>query len=1266
MQINAGKQNKGQDSDGCEGREKPTGWVGPGKTMGHGVQAPCPGRSVLAGAGARTSTSLGCRRLQRYAQNSCRATCSGSYARGLASYPSGCGERCNTGSHFHESFNEGTKGRQKEAPNLRKRRTGKIQGSKRRPSKRERKRRGKRSAKAEMFWLEQWEWALRFFSAWTGLRLENPEGASMYDLQLSWPSQQVMPTKERGRMMAGDSAQGGDEGIPKEPPSKKRRKGDVSSSSEDTDQPEDDEGGDAGEEESDPLRASSLEEYFKKREFVFVHHYAGANDPLTAAVKEDAAAKGIRMKCIGVEKATGTGNLLADEPYATHMRWAERGYIDAFHAGFPCSTFSKLRFREAEGLPGPVRTMQEPYGRAANTPQEQRECDEGTVMASRSINIAKVIAERKGEAKIGAVATLENPPPSSQENHLSAWELPEMGAFLALDNINFALFNTCGYEPDVPMGKRHFKPQQFAGTLLGLKSMDKSCMCTGGHEAVVGRERSRASAEYPKALCVHYAKLLTTHLMLMGKEEYLAYRMKRLNETLPAGPKVTDPKGKPNEAELAEAVPKDAPQDQASSTGASSSWQGGFGKYGMLKPSKAAASRDPGDEVYVGGMRNPHQAVAARPTSQAVGLRIRAAWEALVRKMPQATRVAENYGTADCAYDEMWPSGKGNREYKSPLDAAILEAWAQKSGDPETEVQKWVREGAPLGIEKPIGTCGIFPKNHSDTTGESKGPEELGDALAQMGEISNYKSVTDDIANARIELERYESLGYVTRVSSREVDDTMTRKTVSRLGLIVKEKPSGEIKRRIIIDLRRSGGNDKSSLPEKLVLPRPRDAIEMMRNVFDQRQPYGAGSNYGRELVVIDISDAFMTLGVHPDEHPHTLSPSLEEGTYYMFIALLFGYKTAPLLWSRVAAQWARLAQSFFSGHEAQHQVYLDDALWMLQGEVSERHSHLALVLNTAAALGFKVALAKGERGPHVQWIGVRFALVEESIILTVPERYVRDLVDKLKAWENKGMAPIKELRQVAGKASWMSGLLPRTRWTVSVLYRVLHSRLDDIQSGAEDRRRVNRADARSKEHLFPVKQVEQPRQWLISYLEEALCRPSRKLRLDLGKYPKASIITDASPEGLGAILTINNRGIVETLAVLVALRLWEKELQSCQVQLVVESDSLIALATSQRLAGSDPALNFLGAEISIACEGAGIENLVARHIPGTANVSADYLSRPSKWATAPKPPDLKDVPFTAVPAREASFYRLPTPKQNPGLWMSNVAASNAWASLRS
>lgn len=115
-----------------------------------------------------------------------------------------------------------------------------------------------------------------------------------------------------------------------------------------------DEGNEDPEEET-PLQADTLEEYFTKRVFIFVHHYAGVEDPLTTAMRNEALAQGIRLKAYSIEKAKGTGDLLDDEPYTTHLRWARRGYIDAYHAGFPCSTFSRLRLRKARNIdmPGP-------------------------------------------------------------------------------------------------------------------------------------------------------------------------------------------------------------------------------------------------------------------------------------------------------------------------------------------------------------------------------------------------------------------------------------------------------------------------------------------------------------------------------------------------------------------------------------------------------------------------------------------------------------------------------------------------------------------------------------------------------------------------------------------------------------------------------------------------------------------------------------------------------------------------------------------------
>lgn len=43
-----------------------------------------------------------------------------------------------------------------------------------------------------------------------------------------------------------------------------------------------------------------------------------------------------------------------------------------------------------------------------------------------------------------------------------------------------------------------------------------------------------------------------------------------------------------------------------------------------------------------------------------------------------------------------------------------------------------------------------------------------------------------------------------------------------------------------------------------------------------------------------------------------------------------------------------------------------------------------------------------------------------------------------LKDWASRGYVPVRELRSMAGRMSWVAGVLPRTRWTVAVLYAVL------------------------------------------------------------------------------------------------------------------------------------------------------------------------------------------------------------------------------------
>ena len=97
------------------------------------------------------------------------------------------------------------------------------------------------------------------------------------------------------------------------------------------------------------------------------------------------------------------------------------------------------------------------------------------------------------------------------------------------------------------------------------------------------------------------------------------------------------------------------------------------------------------------------------------------------------------------------------------------------------------------------------------------------------------RSVEDELEDANVELDRYEQKGYLERISLQKAEELCKGGTVSKLGLVLKVKENGEKKRRIVIDLRRSGGNSKSLLPERRVLPRLTDAVKLIKEVKELR-----------------------------------------------------------------------------------------------------------------------------------------------------------------------------------------------------------------------------------------------------------------------------------------------------------------------------------------------------------------------------------------------------------------------------------------------
>ena len=310
----------------------------------------------------------------------------------------------------------------------------------RKRERRERKRR--KGSRTEMLWMEQWEWTLRFFSSWAGVRFEGEESAPLHHLQLTRTSLEKL--RSEGHVKDHDQTEdGAGHGRPREPQGgadgpKGEGRGQRRRAAEDQekderkrgrdDKKEREDRGRRGEDEEDPglpekpQEASSVEEYMEGRIFLFIHHFSGGEqDVLTEQIQRQADIEDVKIKVVSVDREAGSGDLLRDFPYKTHLKWAQRGLVDGYHAGFPCSTFSRLRWRERQGYPGPVRSKLFPYGLMTNNSRQQAECDRGTILAARAADMAKEVeaGKKPGEA-IGPFSTLENPPESNHAEHLSA------------------------------------------------------------------------------------------------------------------------------------------------------------------------------------------------------------------------------------------------------------------------------------------------------------------------------------------------------------------------------------------------------------------------------------------------------------------------------------------------------------------------------------------------------------------------------------------------------------------------------------------------------------------------------------------------------------------------------------------------------------------------------------------------------------------------------------------------------------------------------
>eukprot|EP00435_Cladocopium_sp_Y103_P016550 s3307_g4.t1 len=1048
-------------------------------------------------------------------------------------------------------------------------------------------------------------------------------------------------------------------------------------------------------------RSPDFATFKKNRTFVYVHLFAGAEDVLGKAIKRLADLEGLQVEIWSYDRDGNGADLTAEQPFGDLLDSARGGLVDGGHSGFPCGSFSRARLNEGTGPP-PVRSLEMIYGLMGNSPRQQEEADRGTLCAVRSVQFMAELLQTQRLRRVPECGTLENPPGSEGQQEGPAWKLPEVEYFLGDFKCDVAKYNTCAFQ--LTQRVRWYKPGQLAGKLDGLKSLARTCTCPKyyQHEKLVGKELTSKAAKYPDHLALELARLIVKCFRTTLELEFWRFKERKSKEAL-GDAREQWVKSK----EKQHSKPVDS-QHMKTIRGLKRAWQAGDVDKEQIPTQAKMTKRQRRDEenfMCVGGMRNPSMSLARMNALKEAGGDVARLWLNFEKDFPQVLDTARAYGSDRCEIDEEalkeWnlrlgamltvqkPSEvqlKGRFNFTSPLKANFWDAWQKFSKDPEVDLSNWIKFGAPLGMSEEIPRSrGIFPPVEDEEVGT-----ELISLESQVN-TRNYASVYEGEEAALGELQRLIERDFAMVISADEAQAKFEKGTVSRLALISKQKESGVMKHRLIIDLLRSGGNSLAKVPERIVLPRIQDAVRGIQRLWrDHHQGQGEGEPLKLEIIGADLRDAYCHLGVADGELKHCLSPSIgpgaAEGELVLFKAMLFGFRGAPLIMGRLAAALTRQWQAVMQD-KAMLQTYMDDPLMVVIGNQRTRDSLVARFLYMAASFGVNLAYDKGERGTRVCWIGVTLEIDQEGeqIIVNAPPKLIKEVMDKMTAW--KGMVGMRELRAVTGKLSWVAGILPRARWAVAMFYGALAECEREERLGLEEERARKRdKDQRPKLGLVPVKRLELGRRWLLGFLGQEEIWRSRRIPLT-PKSPAFAITTDASPFGVGAILSAvdkesdqltpmvafrgkvsrniahtlgiefrqaSGQAVLESWTVLLAVKYWKATLKG--QGLLLKADSTVALALSKKLASSTPVLNWVGAELSTQLEVGHMGEIVGHHLPGKLNTEADWLSRPDLEGTPPGA--LQGLSIRSLNEAWMIDSFLPPPGVEPGFWGRTPPAS--------
>ena len=233
--------------------------------------------------------------------------------------------------------------------------------------------------------------------------------------------------------------------------------------------------------------------------------------------------------------------------------------------------------------------------------------------------------------------------------------------------------------------------------------------------------------------------------------------------------------------------------------------------------------------------------------------------------------------------------------------------------------------------------------------------DEENAALIAPGNYSSYLEFKHE-ADATLESEKQAGwLEWAPDLASLEQKHGPTFR--SRIGVIAKEK-QGRRKIRLVHDLRRSGVNSRIKVRERVVLPRLTGVVDDARELMAKT---GAAAV---DYMTADFKDAFKQLKVNEKEQRYLGGEGLRG--FFVYVVVLFGIKSGPLLWCRVAAFLMRLTAAVIHDTPTRLECFVDDPILIVAGSAAERAKKKWMVVMVWRTLGSNLSWTRERRGQQL------------------------------------------------------------------------------------------------------------------------------------------------------------------------------------------------------------------------------------------------------------------------------------------------------------